>query len=762
MEKTHTPSLTEDTAKVVSSNEKFPEVQVEAFISRNKSLGRDVEILVKKKEDAEMTIQNLEEDLRDSNEKLQEREQRITTLDLIVTKMEKNLEETLAAQDKKVQDKNSEFLKEEESLLSEIQRLKRENENLLYHDQFMAGIYNRNVASLEVEREKVKDLEKMKTTLTESLKQSKIQLNLVDQSPKINVRDIETLMENPPNQDSSNNSNDESQFEKDEEETPENSLEKKINGLEKIIQDNRDLMVRKHEKNSNLTKENNELKKKNSELTLNLGLKEQENRELTKHRAETCGKLVEECAEIRDDMRKVTDDLREKNHQLRNQLSERDFEIAGLNKQLPPRAEHLKALDEIPGAEFPPPKVREEILRNEIQKSHEEMGQYFLQKESLKFESQTQKETIAQQEEEIKRLSERLKRRVKENAKIREELTESFQRKEKKILTDLTSVSSQLKHSKKENEKIRSELTGDFERKERKILKDYNSINSQLTDSKKEIEEFEKIIKSVSSEYQAVLKENGELEKENKELKDEKQATRKEIKELERDYDRISNYIQGLEDSKKNLEQEKKQIDVEKAELKKKVNSLKLLVDEKKKNTGKPISQSKVVIDKNDSIKQENSRLSEENLKLIKTFNFLKNDLKQQIEKSESLEQSNLQQTEKFHSERDKLSLEKAEIQKMLEARNEENVQHTERLQTERDKLSLEKTEIQKMLEVSGEENLKLQESLGELEKTKLKWSVLAEELKAKVQTLLEEKKFLVAESLKSHTCLTPLPAPPG
>ena len=38
-------------------------------------------------------------------------------MDLIVTKMEKNLEETLAAQDKMVQDKDSEFLKEKELLL---------------------------------------------------------------------------------------------------------------------------------------------------------------------------------------------------------------------------------------------------------------------------------------------------------------------------------------------------------------------------------------------------------------------------------------------------------------------------------------------------------------------------------------------------------------------------------------------------------------------------------------------------------------------
>ena len=430
----------EDTSESNSENHEFPKVQVEAFILKNKSLARDVENLLKTKEDAEILIQNLEEDLRNSNEKhqtcqdrLQEREKQIATLDLIVAKMEKNLEETNAAHDQNIQDNNSEFQKEKESLLTEIHRLKRENENLVSHDQFMAGIYNRTVASLEEEREKVKELENMKTTLmNESLK--KIKLNLIDKTPKINVRDIESLMENPPNQDSNNTSNNENQCEKDEDETSENSLKKKNEDLEKIIQDNKDLMIRRDERICNLTKENNELKKKNSELKLNLELKEQENKELTKHRVQTCGKLIEECAEIRGEMRKINEDLKERNHQLRNQLSERDFEIEGLDKQLRRRNENIKALEEISGAEVTPTAVREEIVRlkSEIQKSHKEMGQYFIEKETLKFESQTQQKTIAEQEEEIRRLSERMKRRVKENDKIREELTESFQRKEKK------------------------------------------------------------------------------------------------------------------------------------------------------------------------------------------------------------------------------------------------------------------------------------------------------------------------------------------
>ena len=703
-----------------SDNQKYPEVEVEAFKSKNESLTREIEILLKKQEDAEKTIQNLKEDLRDSNEKhqtcqdkLQEKEEQISTLDLIVTKMEKNLEETQAAHDKNFRDKNSEFLKEKESLLSEIHSLKRENENLVSHDQFMAGIYNRTQASLEEERGKVRELENIKKTY-ESLK--------LNSHPKINLRDIETLMENPPNQDSSSTLNDENLCREDEDETPENSLKMKNEELEKIIQDNRDLMIRKDERNSNLTKENNELKKKNSELKLNLGLKEQESRELTKHRAQTCGKLLGECAE------KVNEGLKEKIHQLRNQLSERDFEIEGLDQQLRRRNANLKALQEIAGAEITQTNDKEEIVRlkNEVQKSHREMGQYFLEKESLKFESQTQQKTIAEQEEEIRRLSERLKRRVKENDKISEELTESFQRKEKKILTDLNNLTLQLKTSKKENEKIRSELNKDFELKEKEMLKDYDSINSKLEDSKKEIEKLEKIIKSVSSEYPAVLKENGELKKENKELKDEKQATRKEIKALERDYERISAYIEGLEDSKANLEVEKKQNKEEKEELKKK---LKLLVNEQK-NREKPISQSILVSEKNDSIKQENSRLFEENSKLMKTCNFLKKDLKQQIEKTESLEQSNLRQTEN--------------------------------LQTEKDKLNQEKADIQKRLEAGCEENVKLKESLGELEKKVLKSSVLryeVTELKAKVQKLTEENKCLLAE-MKSHRPPSPLPGP--
>ena len=117
MEITNTPSPSEkatkapseDTSESSSENQDYPEVQVEAFMSKNKSLAPDVENLLKKQEDAEMTIQNLEEDLRESNEKhetcqdkLQEREERIATLDLIVTKMEKNLEETKAAHDQNV------------------------------------------------------------------------------------------------------------------------------------------------------------------------------------------------------------------------------------------------------------------------------------------------------------------------------------------------------------------------------------------------------------------------------------------------------------------------------------------------------------------------------------------------------------------------------------------------------------------------------------------------------------------------------------